>query len=127
MVWAAFAWRREFCAPKILPSPERTEERWEGIRLPPPLKASRGRSFGIPTTNGARGRNRKQKRPKWQAPGNYALRLPASLKRPPEAVAREEGTTIDQFILSAVPEKLSALEIADYAARGRIDERRSGL
>ena len=57
--------------------------------------------------------------------GNYALRLPASLKKAVEAVAREDGTTINQFIVSAVAEKLSALETADYfaerAARGDID------
>ena len=56
---------------------------------------------------------------------NYALRLPASLKKAVEAVAREDGTTINQFIVSAVAEKLSALKTADYfaerAARGDID------
>jgi uncharacterized protein (DUF1778 family) len=56
---------------------------------------------------------------------NYALRLPASLKKAVEAVAREDGTTINQFIVSAVAEKLSALKTADYfaerAARGDIE------
>jgi hypothetical protein len=56
---------------------------------------------------------------------NYALRLPASLKKAVEAVAREDGTTLNQFIVSAVAEKLSALKTADYfaerAARGDID------
>jgi len=56
---------------------------------------------------------------------NYAPRLPASLKKAVEAVAREDGTTLNQFIVSAVAEKLSALETADYfaerAARGDID------
>ena len=47
---------------------------------------------------------------------NYALRLPASLKKAVEAVAREDGTTLNQFIVSAVAEKLSALETADYFA-----------
>lgn len=45
---------------------------------------------------------------------NYALRLPASLKRAVEEVAREDGTTLNQFIVSAVAEKLSALKTADY-------------
>jgi hypothetical protein len=31
---------------------------------------------------------------------NYALRLPASLKRAIEEVAREDGTTLNQFIVS---------------------------
>ena len=54
---------------------------------------------------------------------NYALRLPASLKRAVEEVAREDGTTLNQFIVSAVAEKLAALKTADYfAARaGRAD------
>ena len=47
---------------------------------------------------------------------NYALRLPTSLKRAVEAVAREDGTTLNQFIVSAVAEKLAALKTADYFA-----------
>ena len=47
---------------------------------------------------------------------NYALRLPASLKRAVEQVAREDGTTLNQFIVSAVAEKLAALKTADYFA-----------
>ena len=45
---------------------------------------------------------------------NYALRLPASLKRAVEEVARQDGTTLNQFIVSAVAEKLAALKTADY-------------
>ena len=47
---------------------------------------------------------------------NYALRLPASLKRAVEEVAREDGTTLNQFIVSAVAEKLAALKTANYFA-----------
>ena len=47
---------------------------------------------------------------------NYALRLPASLKRAVEEVAREDGTTLNQFIVSAVAEKLAVLKTADYFA-----------
>ena len=56
---------------------------------------------------------------------NYALRLPASLKRAVEEVAREDGTTLNQFIVSAVAEKLAALKTADYFAgrAGRADFR----
>ena len=47
---------------------------------------------------------------------NYALRLPASLKKEVEKVAASDGTTLNQFIVSAVAEKLSALKTADYFA-----------
>ncbi|MDZ7856285.1 pilus assembly protein HicB [Sphaerotilus sp.] len=47
-------------------------------------------------------------------PSNYALRLPRSLKTGAEQVAREDGTTLNQFIVSAVAEKLAALKTADY-------------
>ncbi len=33
---------------------------------------------------------------------NYALRLPASLKRELEKVARDDGTSLNQFIVTAV-------------------------
>ena len=45
---------------------------------------------------------------------NYALRLPASLKRELEKVAREDGTSLNQLIVTAVAEKLSALRTADF-------------
>jgi hypothetical protein len=48
---------------------------------------------------------------------NYALRLPASLKRAVEEVAREDGTTLNQFIVSAVTEKPAVLKTADYFAK----------
>ena len=48
---------------------------------------------------------------------NYALSLPASLKRAIEEVARKDGTTLKQFIVSAVAEKLAALKTADYFAK----------
>lgn len=52
---------------------------------------------------------------------NYALRLPASLKRELEKVAREDGTSLNQLIVTAVAEKLSALRTADF-----FEERRAG-
>jgi hypothetical protein len=48
---------------------------------------------------------------------NYALRLPASLKKAIEEVVREDGTTLNQFIVSAVAEKLAVLKTADYFAK----------
>ncbi len=58
-------------------------------------------------------------------PSNYALRLPRSLKAGAEQAAREDGSTLNQFIVSAVAEKLAALKTADYfqqrASRGDLD------
>jgi len=47
---------------------------------------------------------------------NYALRLPTSLKRAVEELAREDATTLNRFIVSAVAEKLAVLKAADYFA-----------
>lgn len=45
---------------------------------------------------------------------NYTLRLLASLKAEAEKVAKEEGTTLNEFINVAVAEKLAALRTARY-------------
>jgi uncharacterized protein (DUF1778 family) len=45
---------------------------------------------------------------------NYALRLPASLKRELEKIAREDGTSLNQFIVTAAAEKLAALRTAEF-------------
>ena len=45
---------------------------------------------------------------------NYALRLQASIKKEAERLAKEEGTTLNQFINVAVAEKVAALRTADY-------------
>lgn len=50
-------------------------------------------------------------------PSSYALRLPRSLKAGAEQAAREDGSTLNQFIVSAVAEKLAALKTADYFAQ----------
>lgn len=47
---------------------------------------------------------------------NYALRLPESLKREVQRVARDDGTTLNQFIVTAVAEKLATLETVDFFA-----------
>jgi uncharacterized protein (DUF1778 family) len=47
---------------------------------------------------------------------NVALRLPASLKAAAEEVAKADGTTLNQFIVMAVAEKVAALRTADYLA-----------
>lgn len=45
---------------------------------------------------------------------NYALRLSASLMAELRKIAKEDGTTINQFINVAVAEKIAALRTADY-------------
>jgi hypothetical protein len=45
---------------------------------------------------------------------NFPLRLPASIKAAAETAARRDGTTLNQFISSAVAEKLAALETAAW-------------
>ena len=54
--------------------------------------------------------------------GTLSLRLPESLHKQLKAVAERDGVSINQFIATAVAEKLSALMTADYleerAARG---------
>jgi hypothetical protein len=49
-------------------------------------------------------------------PESYALRMPASLKRAAQETAKADGTTLNQFIVTAVAEKLSALRTAEYFA-----------
>jgi hypothetical protein len=55
-----------------------------------------------------------------RASSKHALRLPASLKKEAEEVARRDGATLNQFIVTAVAEKLSAQRTAAYfAARAK--------
>jgi hypothetical protein len=66
----------------------------------------------------------------------YPLRLPRSLKDAVERISKEEGTSINQFVATAVAEKVSALETArffqdrkaraDFKAFDRIMKRRGG-
>jgi hypothetical protein len=53
----------------------------------------------------------------------YPLRLPRSLKEAVERLSREDRTSINQFVATAVAEKVSALETAKYFAdrRARAD------
>lgn len=57
---------------------------------------------------------------------NYALRMPVSLKQGVTEFARADGTTLNQFIVSATAEKLAALQTASYfqqrAARGDVQQ-----
>ena len=66
----------------------------------------------------------------------YPLRLPRSLKEAVKRLSREDGTSINQFVATAVAEKVSALETAtfftdrkaraDFRAFDRIMKRRGG-
>lgn len=44
----------------------------------------------------------------------YPLRLPRSLRNAVERLSREDRTSINQFVATAVAEKVSALETARY-------------
>lgn len=44
----------------------------------------------------------------------YALRLPASIKAEAEKLAAEDHTSLNQFVASAVAEKVAALRTASY-------------
>ena len=46
----------------------------------------------------------------------YPLRLPRSLKEAVERLSREDRTSINQFVATAVAEKVSALETARFFA-----------
>ena len=66
----------------------------------------------------------------------YPLRLPRSLKRAVERLSREDGTSMNQFVATAVAEKVSALQTArffedrkaraDFKAFDKIIKRRRG-
>jgi hypothetical protein len=66
----------------------------------------------------------------------YPLRLPRSLKDAVKRLSREDGTSINQFVATAVAEKVSALQTArffedrkaraDFKAFDRIMKRRGG-
>jgi hypothetical protein len=44
----------------------------------------------------------------------YPLRLPLSLKKAVELQSEEDGTSINQFVATAVAEKLSAMQTAQF-------------
>ena len=44
----------------------------------------------------------------------YPLRLPASLRKAVEEISKQDGTSINQFVVMAVAEKVSAMKTADY-------------
>ncbi len=66
----------------------------------------------------------------------YPLRLPRSLKEAVKRLSRADGTSINQFVATAVAEKVSAMQTArffedakaraDFKAFDRIMKRRRG-
>jgi len=46
----------------------------------------------------------------------YPLRLPASLKMAVREISREDGTSINQFVTTAVAEKIAAMRTAEFFA-----------
>ena len=49
----------------------------------------------------------------------YPLRLPRSIKEAVARIAKQDGTSINQFVVMAVAEKLAALETAAFFADRR--------
>ena len=48
---------------------------------------------------------------------SYALRLPESLKQASKRIAAADDTTMNQFFVVAIAEKISAMETADFFVR----------
>lgn len=44
----------------------------------------------------------------------YPLRLPVSIKEEAERLANQDGTSLNQFVATAVAEKIAALRTADF-------------
>lgn len=49
-------------------------------------------------------------------PASYPLRLPVSLKSAIAEISKEEGISINQFVVLAVAEKVSAMKTAAFFA-----------
>lgn len=49
----------------------------------------------------------------------YPLRLPRSLKAAVEKISKRDGTSLNQFVVMAVAEKVSAMTTAEYFAERR--------
>ncbi|POZ51820.1 YlcI/YnfO family protein [Methylovulum psychrotolerans] len=49
----------------------------------------------------------------------YLLRLPHSMKKAVDEIAKQDGTSVNQFIATAVAEKISAMNTAEFFAERR--------
>ena len=47
----------------------------------------------------------------------YPLRMPASLKAAVARISKEDGTSINQFVTTAIAEKISAMKTAEFFAK----------
>ena len=56
----------------------------------------------------------------------YPLQLPASLKETAARLAREDGVSLNQWIVAAVAQKIGAVETADVFLRERAAGAREG-
>ena len=54
--------------------------------------------------------------------GYFPLKLPASIKRAAERLAREDGVSLNQWISSAVAQKIGAVETAAHFLKARAGE-----
>ena len=54
-------------------------------------------------------------------PATYPLRLPASLKKAVREIARQDGTSINQFVNTAIAEKVSAMRTAEFFTERRAE------
>lgn len=61
-------------------------------------------------------RDRQPDRAMKKSASTYPLRLPASLKSAVAEISKEEGTSINQFVVMAVAEKVSAMKMASFFA-----------
>ncbi|MCY3729586.1 MAG: hypothetical protein OXF97_11420 [Nitrospira sp.] len=50
----------------------------------------------------------------------YPLRLPASLKAAVAEISKEDDTSINQFVATAVAEKVSAMKTVEFFASHRV-------
>ena len=57
--------------------------------------------------------------------GTYPLKLPASIKAAAERLAKEDGVSLNQWIASAVAQKVGAVEAAATFLRRRAGEARA--
>ncbi len=49
----------------------------------------------------------------------YLLRLPQSIKKAVDIIAKQDGTSINQFIATAVAEKIGAMNTAEFFSERR--------
>ena len=51
--------------------------------------------------------------------GTYPLRLPPALRKAAEELSKREGISVNQFVVMAVAEKITAMNTAEFFAHAR--------